>query len=463
MSKIINKFYKKNFDHLVVKKYFKILIPGIGASLILGLYGIVDSLFAGQALSDIGLIAMSYSTIFIILLVSFGYAVGSGLSAKIIKAKANNSKEEAQKCIDSFLPLTLIISIPFMIFGIFFAEYFVWITAGFKFPSSDVLTQASEYIKVLSYFTFPFLLVIVTDDLILNQNKAGTSFSFSFVGFIINIVLNYVFMFQLKWGLMGAALGTGIAQIATGFFQLLYLMIKSPLKIKKVNFIYGSKIFFDVFKRGGAMFLNSLIFAILLLNFTFFFGIYGGNESENLSGAFIIVYSAYQFFLTFPTMMGRSAQQIVVHEYHVKNNFKLNTILKLETIFVVAFGIITTLAIVIFPNWIADIFISTTSPDEIKEIANFMLPIFFSTFLFASLNMVYPIFLQNIEFKKTGLLLSFMSILLLPIISVIVGTIATNLSWLVISVVISNVITFISIIGVMLYIWLKREKSFLHI
>jgi Na+-driven multidrug efflux pump len=90
-------------------------------------------------------------------------------------------------------------------------EYFVWITAGIPFY---MFGQAMN--PVIRSDGSPRFAMITT-----------------ITGAVLNIILDPVFIFVFKWGMMGAAVATVLGQIATAVFAIYYLYRMKAVKLQK--------------------------------------------------------------------------------------------------------------------------------------------------------------------------------------------------------------------------------------
>ena len=75
------------------------------------------------------------------------------------------------------------------------------------FKENDTL-RVSSIIYILSIIIIPFSLQTVIDQVYQVEKKFSYIVYIKLFGFLINICLNYIFIFSLKLGVVGAALGT---------------------------------------------------------------------------------------------------------------------------------------------------------------------------------------------------------------------------------------------------------------
>ena len=83
-------------------------------------------------------------------------------------------------------------------------------------------------IYILSFIIIPFSFQTIIDQVYQVEKKFSFIVKIKLFGFLINICLNYIFIFMLKLGVIGAALGTTISYsivMILSFYNLKYLKI----------------------------------------------------------------------------------------------------------------------------------------------------------------------------------------------------------------------------------------------
>ena len=87
-------------------------------------------------------------------------------------------------------------------------------------------------------------------------------------GAVINVILDPIFIFGLKWGMMGAAAATVIGQIATALLAVWYLINTKLVKPSKGDFRLDTDIIRRTLILGITSFLSqiSLVAAMAAIN-----------------------------------------------------------------------------------------------------------------------------------------------------------------------------------------------------
>ncbi len=186
----------------------KNLVPSVAAMVMMGLYGIVDGILIGRRLGP-GPMA-SINLLFPVLALAIGLAtmVGVGGNAKIavLLGKGNTSKARGvfSVVLISGVFIGLLSSL-----GIFLGFSRILAFLGMD---PELGAYAGEYLKAYYIFFTPIILLFIMERSVRNDGRPHLATGVMIFTSILNIGLDYLFLFPLNLGLGGAALATGISQ-----------------------------------------------------------------------------------------------------------------------------------------------------------------------------------------------------------------------------------------------------------
>lgn len=193
-----------------MKSFKSYLIPSVIASLFMSCYAIIDGIFIGQSVGDIGLSAINIAWPITAFLQCIAQAIG--LSAGILISILSGRNEDAEA---TRLKLTAIVLI--VIIGIVLGmSLFIFrneILILFK-AEGDVLILAEKYIRVILYGTIFQMLGVGLIPLLKNSGKSGIAMIASITSILTNLCLDYLLIMHFDYGLTGAAAASVIAQAA---------------------------------------------------------------------------------------------------------------------------------------------------------------------------------------------------------------------------------------------------------
>lgn len=203
--------------------FWKYVTPSIFGALIGGSFAIVDAMFIGLSGGKNALAAAAVTWPLVMLLQAFGFLVGSGGAVLIAQNRgANNSVAETQ------------------LFGttLFLAVFWSLLLTAGTFPclrmiltalgaTEELMPISLRYSQILTGGVFFSIFMSVCLEVIRNDGHPTLSMLLMVTGLICNIILDWVFVFPLGFGAVGAALATVVSQALASLLGVVYFC--SPL------------------------------------------------------------------------------------------------------------------------------------------------------------------------------------------------------------------------------------------
>ena len=259
---------------------WKLSIPMMLGMSVQAIYMLIDTAFIGKwvgsnALAGLGLI---FPPMFIIMGITFG--LGSGATTVIAQEIGKGKKQLADNAAEHIIILGIILSIIFIMIGIFFGETLI------KYQSEDleVYNQASSYFYTMLYGILFMVLSIFFRSILSGEGDTLLPMKVLALGTLINLLLDPLLInyFQIK----GAAMAT-VASQAIVFIIFSYLMIfnnKTYISLDLKKFSYDFNIFNKILKLGLPASMSMVIMSIGLF---FYNSILGMSEySTNAIAAY---------------------------------------------------------------------------------------------------------------------------------------------------------------------------------
>lgn len=205
------------------KLFIAYAIPSILAILGQMLAGLVDSFFVGRYVSKEGLSAVALLSPIVSLLLGVAVMVAIGGTTY---AGIHLGKREIKKANNYFnvtialLIGTGIFSTMVLYFGI--GQFTTWLGAD-----GGLKELVVQYGRTLSFFFVFFLTSFALLYFLKLDEKPNTVVAISISGVVINVVLDYLFVYRFSMGMEGAALATGISQLLPWGAAILVIIFRS--------------------------------------------------------------------------------------------------------------------------------------------------------------------------------------------------------------------------------------------
>ncbi len=253
----------------VSKLLIKYSVPLIISLLVAALYNIVDQIFIANAdyLGSNGNAANNVVFPLTVIALAFTLLIGDGVCAFVsMSLGARNIKQAG----DSVGSAALLSSTTGIIIAII---YYIFREELLTFFGGRINNETFNF--ALEYFTFiipgiPFYVFGQAMNPIISADGSPNYVMFStLMGAGINIILDPVFIFIFRWGMMGAALATIIGQIFTAFMSVRYIAFNmKAIKFSRENLSYNPKLMSRYLPLGMCSFLSqiSLVISVAAVN-----------------------------------------------------------------------------------------------------------------------------------------------------------------------------------------------------
>ncbi|WP_100642775.1 MATE family efflux transporter [Alteromonas facilis] len=390
----------------VGKLYLKLSVAMAIGMLINGMYSLVDAYFIGTYVGPIEFAAVS--TVFPIqmLQIAFAALISSGASILVSRYLGSGDNSQLKTCVISGVVLILMLSL-FMALLLIGGEQTVLPLIGVT-PSLLPLA-VTYYVPLVAGSALIFLLFFTSDLLRAYSNMKGL-LNVILLGALTNVVLDWLFIATLHWGLAGAAYATLISQ-ALGVCLAIKL-----LGLKRYDFANLSVDLGGIGKQIrlilglGLPALSTYLGAALVVgSVNHLLATYGTLDIANWIGAYGLLGRLNVFCILPLIAITNACQTIVSYNYgaaefnRVDNAIKLGLVIAMVYLLVVALGLIT------FAGNIAGLF---TDDDQLKSTVAKIASIMFLLMPLAGLSGITVAGLQSTNRPKQAMLLSFAKIYL---------------------------------------------------
>ena len=202
------------------KKFLKFVLPSIASMWAFSLYTMVDGVFVARGVGETAMAAVNLSAPFTSLVFMVGILLATGTSTVISVALGRGELEEARNYFNQNLAVTVCVSLVLTVLVLLNLEA----AARFLGATPDTLDYVKEYVGTIAVFAVFFTVSYNLEV----QVKANGAPQVSTVGVascaVMNVALDALFVMGLGWGVWGAALATGLAQVTSAAVFLAYFL-----------------------------------------------------------------------------------------------------------------------------------------------------------------------------------------------------------------------------------------------
>lgn len=204
------------------RTFFSYVIPSVLSFALSGIYTIVDGFFVGQSMQDAGIAAVTIG----FPVSAFIQAIGTGIGlAGAIQYSISIAKKDTKRSEEYFTVTNLFMLLMSIFFSVFLYLFSPQLLSLFG-ATGTIHQMALEYVQVIVLGTF--FQLFATGLVPFIRNMGGSTFAMisMILGFVTNIILDFVFVWLYHYGMFGAALATVLGQAVTFICALIFLIKK---------------------------------------------------------------------------------------------------------------------------------------------------------------------------------------------------------------------------------------------
>ncbi len=330
-------------------------VPSVIALLVSSLYNIVDQIFIGNYVGELGNAATSVAFPLTTLCLSVAMLFGLGGASAANLAMGRGDKEDAPGIIANCAEMLLLCGLVIMAVTLIFLMPLLRLFGA----SETVLPYAQDYVGITA-IGFPFYVFSTGGGhLIRATGRPRGSMTCILTGAIINIALDTIFVVVLGWGISGAAWATVIGQIVSAILALVFLMRPKSMKISRRDLVPKGKYIGGAAKLGIAPCITQLANMVVQITLNNSLKRYGGESvyGEDIPVAVVgVITKVNQVYLSILGGVAQGVQPIASYNYGAKKFDRVRKVFVRALIVSIILGVITFVLFQTIPRQITSLF-----------------------------------------------------------------------------------------------------------
>lgn len=239
---------------------WKFAIPGIISQLVNALYNIVDQIFIGWGIGDLGIAATTIAFPLATITTALSVLYGSGAASKFSILLGEERPEEARKTLGNAMTMMVLSGVAVSILAFIFLEPLLY-----AFGGTDLIMPYAKPYALIICIGIPFgIWGTGMTYFIRADGNPNYSSAVLLAGAIFNMVFDPIFLFVFKMGIEGIALATILGQILVNALALQYILRRfKSVKIKKSDLILRPRVVGTICALGASAFTTHLLATIV--------------------------------------------------------------------------------------------------------------------------------------------------------------------------------------------------------
>ncbi len=406
----MNKTNIRLSDHFTYKKLLRFTIPSIIMMIFTSIYGVVDGFFVSNFVGKTSFAAVNLIMPFLMILGTIGFMFGTGGSALVSKTLGEGDSPEANRIFSMIVYISIALGFVLSVLGIIFIRPIALLLGA----DGNLLENCVIYGRVILLALPAFILQMEFQSFFITAEKPQLGLFVTVLSGVTNMILDALLVGVFSFGLVGAALATGISQIVGGTIPLIYFFGKnsSLLRLTKTSIDTGALI--KTCTNGSSEMMTNISLSFISMIFNFQLMKYAGENGIAAYG--VLMYVNFVFVSVFIGYSVGTAPVIGYH-YGAKNKNELHGLLKKSNVVIAFFAVIMFFASKFLSRPFSLMFVGYDN--ELVELTCRAFSIYAYSFLFAGFAIFTSSFFTALNNGLVSALISFLRILFFQCICVL--------------------------------------------
>lgn len=389
-------------------------VPCVISLLVGALYNIVDQIFIANA-SYLGSYGNAANTVvFPLTVIALGIAVciGDGCCATVSGLLGAGKRENAECAVGNAAFLAVVAGIVLTAVYLAFREGLLTVFGGKV--NAETFELSKEYFFYITLGIPFYLFGQAMNPVIRADGDPKFAMASTLVGAVANIILDPIFIFVCKWGMMGAAAATVMGQILTAALSVWYLFHMKSVRLDRHSFVLKNRIIRRMLSLGLCSFLAqiSLVAAMAAINNMLRkYGardpIFGQEQYAQIPMAVVgIVMKFFQIVISAVIGMAAGCIPIVGYNMGANQPKRVKSLFALLLVSEAVLGAVSLIVVECFPSALIGIFGAKNESVYYTEFAVKAFRIYLCLIVFACINKATFIFLQAMGYAVESTMLS---------------------------------------------------------
>lgn len=399
-----------------VKQLCSYIFPAVGSLFVTYLYNVMDGIFVGQGVGSAALGAVNIGVPFITFAVAIVAMFPMGGATIIAIRMGRDDKDGANNAFMTALTLTVLTAVILTVVGTVFSQQIVDLSGARKL-GEEMRRMSADYLFYYSAFSLPMLMSNCLSVFVRNDGSPTLSFVGMCAGAVSNIFLDWLFIFPLQMGVIGAAVASGLGQIVS-LLVLLSHFIRKHGNLRIRRFTIQPVLIRKICKRGAPEAVTQLTTPVTALCYNLVLAGLVGDIGVSTYSVLSFIYSLANAVLS---GVAQGLQPLWGNSYGKQDTKEINDYFRFGMTINLMLSVLVSAVLILFDEPAIRIF---SQDMELINAASKALPVFALSFIPMALNLVYTSLLYSTKRTKQsdiiaicrGIVIKAIAIFCIPII-----------------------------------------------
>lgn len=337
-------------DHFTYGRLLKFTFPSIVMMMFTSIYGVVDGIFVSNFAGKTPFAAINLIMPYLMLTSVLGFMVGTGGTALISMTLGMGDKKKANEIFSLLTWVCIIGGIVLTALSMVFMRP-VAILLG---ATGQMLEDCVTYGMIVQLALTAYILQYAFQSFCVTAEKPNLSLTMMVVAGVCNILLDALFVAVFRWGLVGAAVATTIAQITGAIIPIVYFICPNSSLLRLGKCRFDGKALLRTFTNGASELMSNLSMSLVSMLYNLQLMAWAGEDGIAAYG--VIMYVNFAFMSVYIGFV-IGAAPLVGYNHGADNRPELKNIFRKSLILLGAFSLAMTLLAEVTSSPLSKIFV----------------------------------------------------------------------------------------------------------
>lgn len=434
-------------DHFTRKRLLRFSLPSIVMMVFTSVYGVVDGYFVSNYTGKTPFAAVNLIMPFLMILGGVGFMFGTGGGALIAKTMGEGKAEKADKLFSMTVFASILCGLVLTAVGLLFLRPFARLMGA----EGELLENSLLY-GTINLIALPFyILQYEFQCLFATAEKPKLGLYVTVASGVANMVLDWLLVAVLPFGLAGAAAATAASQFIGGVFPLVYFARKNSSRLRLTRCRLELRPLGRICANGSSELMGNISMSLVSMLYNVQLMQYAGEDGIAAYGVLMYVSMIFQaIFIGYSV----GTAPIVSYHYGAQNREELKSLLR-KAIFIVAIAALCMFAAgELLAAPLSRLFVAYD--EELLQMTTHAFAIFSFSFLFSGFAINGSSFFTALNDGLTSALISFLRTLVFQVAAVLLFPLLWGLDGIWFSIVAAEIMAVLATI----FFLLKKQKKY---
>ena len=241
----------------IIKLMLMFSLPILLGSLFQQAYNLIDVIIVGKKLGELSLSAVGSTTAVVSLMFNIINGLCTGFAIPVARYYGSNDMNKVRKSIAGMITYSVLVAVLLMVLCIGFVDQLLSVLNTPK----EIFDEAKNYLTIVAAGLAVTLVYNLEANVLRALGDSVIPLIILVISAVLNVALDFLFIFGFGMGVEGAAFATVLAQFISAVVCMIYLIKKCPfLKLRKSDFkLSGAEIKYLLSSGLGMALMYSIV------------------------------------------------------------------------------------------------------------------------------------------------------------------------------------------------------------